>query len=160
MGAETTASALPPSVEGDLPAIERCTRAAYETFAARIGYQPQPVTTDYAPLVDSGRVWVLQPAGEIDGVLVLIPETDHLLLYSIAVAPHRQGEGLGQAMMAFTEARARDLDLAEVQLYTNEMMSENIAYYEARGYVEFDRRPHPTRDGATTVHMRKSVTAP
>ena len=34
---------------------------------------------------------------------------------------------------------ARELGQSEVRLYTNEVMTENLAYYPRRGYVETHR---------------------
>jgi ribosomal protein S18 acetylase RimI-like enzyme len=150
-------STLRPATRQDLAAVRDCTRAAYATFAKRIGYDPEPLTTDYGPRLDDGQVWILDADGTIVGILVLVPKPDHLLVYSVAILPERQGEGHGHTMMEFAEARAGELGLSEVRLYTNEMMVENVAFYETLGYRVFDRRPHPMRAGSVLIHMRKDL---
>lgn len=42
-------------------------------------------------------------------------------------------------MLDFADAQAREHGLAEVRLYTNEAMTENLAYYPRHGYVETRR---------------------
>ena len=54
---------------------------------------------DYAALIAEGRVHVIG-SPDLTGILVLIPETDALLLDNIAVAPGAQGTGVGKRLMA------------------------------------------------------------
>ena len=148
---------LRPARPEEAAAVAALTEAAYAVMAERVGYPPQPVTADHAAFIEDGRVEVLEDAGRIVGVLVCWPEPDHLLLYSVAVAPDRQGRGHGRAMMAAAEAAARRRGLGRIVLYTNEKMPENVAYYEALGYRRFDRRPHPTEPGSWTLYLEKEV---
>lgn len=141
----------------DAGAVAALTAAAYQTFQARIGYPPLPVTQDYAEVIARDEVWLLEDADELLGILVLVEAPDHLLIYSLAVAPQQQGEGLGRRLMAHAEDRARAKGLGKLQLYTNALMPENIAFYGGLGYRETGREPHPTRPGATVVYMEKSL---
>lgn len=70
------------------------------------------------------------------------------------VEPSHQGRGLGRLLLDFGEAEARRLGLAEVRLYTNALMTDNVAIYTARGYVQTDRR---TVDGRDAIFMRKRL---
>ena len=117
------------------------------------------MVADHSGWIADRRVWVLTEDTAILGVLVLFPEPEHLLLYSIAVQPSAQGRGHGRRLMSFVERQARERSLRRVVLYTNEAMTENIAFYERLGYERFDRRRHPTRAGSWLVHMRKAVEA-
>jgi N-acetylglutamate synthase-like GNAT family acetyltransferase len=54
---------------------------------------------DYGPKVARGQVSVADEAGGIVGLIVLIREPDHLLVENVAVAPERQGEGIGRALL-------------------------------------------------------------
>jgi hypothetical protein len=38
--------------------------------------------------------------------------------------------------LALAEDQARSLGLSEIRLYTNEAMTENLAYYPRHGYTE------------------------
>lgn len=128
-----------PATAADVPAIRELVAAAYRHYVPRIGREPAPMTADHAATVAAGRAWVAEVDGRIAGLVVLVPEPGHLLLENVAVDPARQGRGVGAVLLAFADDRARSLGLPEVRLYTNEAMTENIAYYPRRGYVETHR---------------------
>ena len=128
----------------DVEDVRRLVVAAYTPWIEVIGIEPFPMFDDYAALVAAGEVWVAED-DDIVCVLVLQLAPDHLLINNIAVAPAAQGTGVGAQLLAFAEAQARELGRAEVQLYTNELMASNIAYYERHGYVETGRDGEPPR---------------
>lgn len=97
------------------------------------------MSDNYPALIDSGEVWVAYDERGLTGVLVLETAVDHLLVENLAVAPDRQGTGLGSTLLAFAESQARASELPEVRLYTNEAMTDNVAFYSRRGYVETHR---------------------
>jgi N-acetylglutamate synthase-like GNAT family acetyltransferase len=135
-----TAEILREAKAGDREAVERLVEAAYGMYVERIGRRPAPMDADYAALIDAGRVTVAERDGRITGILVLVPEEDHLLVENVAVDPAAQGSGLGRRLMAHAEERARILGLTELRLYTNEKMVENLAWYPRLGYTETERR--------------------
>jgi len=143
-----------PAVEGDVPAIEALVREAYAMYVPRIGREPAPVTADHAGLVAAGRTSVVEADGEVAGVIVLIPGSDHLLVENVAVSPRMQGRGLGRELMAFAERRAAELGMAELRLYTNQLMTENLALYPALGYTETGRR---VEDGFARIYFSKRI---
>jgi len=138
----------------DVAAVERVVREAYEVYVADIGRPPAPMTADYGALVRAGEVWVAREDGGVAGVLVIRAEGRALLLENVAVAPDRQGRGIGRALIDFAEEQARDLGLDEVTLYTNERMTGNLRLYPRLGYVETGRR---VEDGYARVFFRKPV---
>jgi ribosomal protein S18 acetylase RimI-like enzyme len=75
-----------------------------------------------------------------------------LLIENVAVDPEAQGTGLGRQLMDFAEDEARRRGLGRLRLYTNEVMTENLAIYEHLGYHEVDRR---SQDGYRRVFMEK-----
>jgi N-acetylglutamate synthase-like GNAT family acetyltransferase len=143
-----------PAVAGDVPAIQALVRDAYAMYLPRIGRQPAPVTADHAGLVAAGRTSVAEVEGEVAGVIVLIPGDHHLLVENVAVDPAMQGRGLGRELMAFAERRAAELELPELRLYTNQLMTENLALYPALGYTETGRR---VEDGFARVYFSKRI---
>ncbi len=152
-----TAPIIRQATPGDSTAVMDCSRSAYEKFAQRLGYQPKPMIADYAELIAELRVWVLVEGDDLAGVLVLLPEPEHLLVYSVAIQPALQGKGYGRRLMAFAEDQARERGFRRMALYTNERMSENVAIYERLGFARYDRREHPTRAGSWLIYMRKPV---
>ncbi len=149
------------ATQGDLPAIVALTAVAYARYGAVLDAPPLPVTEDYAPRIAAGQVWVAEgPAGAPSGLIVLEHEPDHLLIFSVAVAPERQGEGLGRRLLAWAEAEARAAGVDTLRLYTNARMTRNIALYTRCGYRETGRRAHPIRPGWVLVDMEKSLQVP
>ncbi len=60
----------------------------------------------------------------------------------------------GRVLLDFAEAEARRCGWDAVTLYTNALMTQNIAIYTARGYVETERR---TEQGFQRVYMEKPL---
>lgn len=147
----------------DLDAVADLTRRAYAPYTALFGAPPLPVTEDYAPRIAAGEVWVLDDGGEaapgrrLAAVLVLERHGGHAMIYSVAVAPERQGRGHASTLLRFAEERARGWDVAELRLYTNARMQRNLAIYAAKGWRELARRPHPLRRAFTIVDMVKPL---
>ncbi len=90
----------------------------------------------------------------VGAVLVLRQATDHLLIENVAVRPALQGSGLGRLLLRFAEDSAVERGLSELHLYTNVHMTENLAYYSRRGYIETGRR---TDEGFTRVFFSKHL---
>ena len=136
----------------DLPSVRRVIGAAYAVYLDRMDRPPAPVLHYYHREVAAGAVWVL---GEpVLAVIVLIPGNDSLLVENVAVDPAAQGIGLGRRLMAFAEQQAASLGLGRITLYTNEVMTENLAFYARLGYRETGRR---TEDGYHRVFLEKTL---
>jgi ribosomal protein S18 acetylase RimI-like enzyme len=146
--------ALRPAADVDVAALRMIATAAYERYVPRIGRPPAPMTADYAHAVRSGQAWIAVEHGEIVGFAIIIAQAGHLLLENIAVLPAAQGQGIGSRLLALAENQARSLHLSEIQLYTNEAMTENLAYYPRHGYIETHR---VEQDGFQRVFFRKRV---
>lgn len=138
----------------DAPSVERLVHDAYLPYVARIGRPPAPMTVDYGQAIRDGTVWVVEVDGQVRGVLVLIRHVDHLLIDNIAVDPQTRGTGLGHELLQHAEQQARALGLTELRLYTNELMTENLAYYPRRGFRETGRRVH---NGYARVYFSKQL---
>ncbi|RWD58174.1 MAG: GNAT family N-acetyltransferase [Mesorhizobium sp.] len=141
----------------DLAAIVGLTTEAYAPYTARLGAPPMPVTEDYAPRIERGEIWLLEEDTGLAGLIVLERHADHVMIFSVAVAPAFQGKRLGIALLDFADEQARLWDLPEVRLYTNSRMERNIALYTTYGFLETGRRPHPYRPGWVVVDMAKPV---
>lgn len=139
-----------PADAADLQHVERIVRDAYTKYIVRIGKPPGPMLDDYALHVRNHALWV---AGDpLAGLIVLLGETDHLLLDNIAVDPARQGQGVGRMLMQFADLEARRRGYRELRLYTHETMVENIALYSRSGWVQTGRG---MQDGFARVFFRK-----
>lgn len=138
----------------DRPSVEAIVRAAYAGYIPRIGRQPGPMLDDYGALISGGLVHVIESDGVVQGILVLIPGADAMLLDNVAVAPAAQGLGLGRTLLAFAEQAARGAGYRSIRLYTNEAMIENIALYLRIGYRETHRGEE---NGLRRVYMTKAL---
>jgi GNAT superfamily N-acetyltransferase len=143
-----------PAVAADVAWLRVVAVAAYEGYVSRIGRAPAPMTADYAQAVRNAEVWVAVQDGVLVGLLVLVPQPDHLLVENVAVLPSAQGRGIGTRLLALAEEQARRHGMGELRLYTNEAMTENLAYYPRHGYIETHRAEH---DGFRRVFYRKPV---
>lgn len=146
------AATIRPAVPGDVPAIRDVVHDAYAHYVPRLGRRPGPMLDDYAAQVAAGHAWVLDDAGRIDGIAVLEPDGDALLLENVAVRSDAQGRGYGRALIAFAEAEALRRGLGVLRLYTNALMHENRALYRRLGFIETGRTHEAGHD---RVHMAK-----
>ncbi len=146
--------ALRPARPEDAPSVTALVRAAYARWVPRLGREPAPMTADDPGLIAAGAVSLLEEAGRLLGVLVLIPEADALLIENVAIAPDAQGRGLGGLLLAEAERVAREIGRRRVRLYTNAAMTENIGFYARRGFVETRRA---TEHGLHRVYMEKPL---
>ena len=142
------------AVSADRPAVEAIVEAAYSPYIPRIGRKPGPMLDDYGALIAEGCVHVVVAGGTVQGILVLRPEQDAMLLENIAVAPAAQGRGYGRIMLDFAERAAVAGGFSAVTLYTNEAMTENVALYARLGYVETHRG---VANGFRRVYMTKAL---
>ena len=143
-----------PAGLADVPALQRIAGLAYQRYVPRIGRPPAPMTADYPAQVAAGVVWVAVEDGDVLGLLVLHREGDHSELENVAVAPAAQGRGVGAALMAHAEAVTTGWGLAEIRLYTNVAMTENLSYYPTLGYRETSRGE---QDGFQRVFFSKHL---
>lgn len=72
----------------------------------------------------------------------------------MAVATAYQGFGFGRKLRAFAEAHARQNNVAELKLHTNEVMHENLAICSKLGWSEYDR---DEQDGIRKTFTRKRL---
>jgi GNAT superfamily N-acetyltransferase len=113
---------------------------AYEGYVDRIGRRPAPMDDDYLARVSNQQVYVAILDEQPVALIVVVRESDHLLIDNVAVEPRRQGSGVGRALLQHAEQIAAHARLIELRLYTNAMMTENLEMYPRLGYLEVERR--------------------
>ena len=142
------------AVAADVDGVRTCVRAAYAMYLDRMTQEPAPMTADYAALVASGVVHVLESEEGIVGVLVSFPREGDYFIENVAVLPELHGQGLGRRLLAFAEDLAREAGRDAIELYTNAVMTENRAFYPRLGYTLLGER---VQDGFARVYFRKSL---
>lgn len=141
------------ATRADLEAVVAVQRAAYARNRELLGVEPLPLMTDYETIFRDYEIWVT--ANEtIEGVLILQARADDLLIWSIATDTTRQKAGLGHAMLAAAEVRARELNLHTLRLYTGTVLEHLVAWYTRNGYET--ERVEQLSDRSIT-HMIKRI---
>lgn len=123
----------------DASRIQTLVRSAYALYLDRMEREPAPLQADYPALIGKQVVTLAEVDGKLMGMLVCYRRDDALHVENVAVDPVFQGRGVGGLLMDHVENLARSGNLARVELYTNEVMTENISFYEARGYIIRER---------------------
>src|ERR1051325_11537020 len=123
----------PPHIRGatadDAARMRAIARAAYAKYVPRIGREPLPMVADYEAAVAANHAVVIEASGSIRGYIIAWPEPDAYFIENIGVDPQHQGRGLGRRLMNHAVSQADRLGLPALRLYTNALMSENLAMY-------------------------------
>lgn len=135
-------------------AVCRLVRSAYAIYVPRMDREPAPMHADYERLTAAGFVTIAEESGKLRGVLVGYFRDDHFHVENIAVAPGGQGRGVGATLMEEAERIARRHGVAEIELYTNEAMTENLGFYHHLGF-EISRRG--IEAGYARIYLRKRL---
>jgi ribosomal protein S18 acetylase RimI-like enzyme len=136
-------------------AIRDLTLRAYAKWVPITPRKPRPMTADYDLALREHRFDCLWAGARLIGLIETVPEGDALLIVNVAVDPECQGRGFGVQLMRHAESIAREAGLGGTRLYTNKLMVENIALYEALGYA-FEKETHHDH-GVVAVHMTRPV---
>lgn len=142
------------AVSTDAEWVGGVVRAAFAPYVERIGKEPAPLLEDFGEVIAHSEAYV---PDEGEGVIVLAPRGDHLLVRDVAVHPRSQGRGIGTRLMRFAELRAAELGLGEIRLYPNDAMVENHRFYARLGYEQTGRGE---QDGYRRAFFRKALDRP
>ncbi len=143
----------------DADLVRDISAAAYvPVYERKFDWVPKPATEDYLPRIKAGQVLVLETDRHGPcGVLVVEILADALMIYSVAVRPEAQGDGLAGLLLARADSIALASGHKTVRLYTNTQMTDNIRLYESCGFKKTARRPHPSRKGLELQDMEKRL---
>ncbi len=159
----TESSIIRQALDSDVAAVTACAEVAYVMYVERIGKPPAPMVADFATQISENKVHVLEQRQQLIGFTVSFPrlETDPqstreapdsvYFLENIAINPNQQGKGLGKLLIDHVIAMATQSNCGSVELYTNELMVENIAWYHKLGFTEVGRKHE---DGFSRVYMK------
>ncbi|MDX2159493.1 MAG: GNAT family N-acetyltransferase [Hyphomicrobiaceae bacterium] len=140
----------------DLDAVVALQHAAYAKNRPILGVEPLPLQVDYADILGRMEVWLAEPDGRLDGVLILEPRPDDLLIWSVATDPALPPSGVGRALIAWAETRAREIGRDVMRLYTGTLLTDRIAWYARHGYATERVEVLPDR---SVTHMVKRLPA-
>ncbi len=140
----------------DLPAIEACVEAAYGMYFERMDTPPAPMLDDYSDLLSQDAIHVAAGDDGLLGVIVMWAEADHYFIDNVAVTPAAQGRGIAGRLLERAGEEAALAGHAELRLYTNEAMTENLVYYPKQGFEETHRS---SESGYHRVYFARPVDA-
>ena len=138
----------------DLKTVEKIVDEAYSVYVDRIGKPPAPMLEDYENLIQRHLVHVIEDENEIQGIIVLIPKDNYMLLENVAVKPSSQSRGYGGRLLSYAYEVAKKMGYKEIHLYTHEKMVENQEMYRHLGWKEYKRQ---TDKGYNRVYMLKKL---
>ncbi len=138
----------------DVLAIENIIQQAYHKYVAIMPKEPAPLLENYSEVVQGGSTFIGMQGEEAVAVMVLKEHEEFMLINNLAVAPDYQGKGWGKAMLQLGEVLANKRGKMQTQLYTNEMMADNVSFYQNAGYQISDNR---SEDGYSRVYFTKYV---
>jgi ribosomal protein S18 acetylase RimI-like enzyme len=135
--------------DDDVPAVVALVESAYRGDASRLGWTTEADLLDgqrtdveavgaIATSATSQLLLARDGAGELIACCQLEPRDDGICYFGMfAVRPGRQGSGLGRAVLAEAERRAReDWDLRAMEMTVIAQRRDLIAWYVRHGYAE------------------------
>jgi len=143
---------------------EQCRKVLCGAF---VGYiralgrtEPPLAAADLPDALAEARVLVAKDDRKIIGLLVFRDTPPMRSINSVAVAPDRQGQGIGSALIRAAEHTAMAAGLTALELSTAELMQDRIRLYERLGFRTIRRAlPSHGRDNCMRVFMRKDLAA-
>jgi GNAT superfamily N-acetyltransferase len=139
----------------DLPNILQTVHDAYSVYISLLRCDPPTFKEPFDEHINNGNLWVMRGVnGKINALTVLTSKQNHMLIQAMAVNPEMQGHGLGMALLDFAEHKAAESNIAELRLYTNELMTRNIKIYTKWGFRPIYREWY---DWGARLHMSKYI---
>ncbi|MFG2168904.1 GNAT family N-acetyltransferase [Micromonospora chersina] len=135
-------------------------RAGWTTEADLLaGQRTDPDMVAEAVSRPAGTVLVVEDGTEIVACCHLERSDDHVYFGMFAVAPGRQGGGLGRDLLAEAERHAREQwHSGEMRMTVITQREDLIAWYERRGYVRTgELSPFPYGDERFGVPLRPDL---
>jgi ribosomal protein S18 acetylase RimI-like enzyme len=107
----------------------------------------------------TAEVLVAEHDGELAGTAIVLfrPRSSVARLYSIAVAPHKGGRGVGPMLLAAAEAAAVERGCGAMRLEVHETNAAAIARYRKSHYKEFGRYARYYEDGGDALRFEKPL---
>ncbi|MEP1209089.1 MAG: GNAT family N-acetyltransferase [Rhizobiaceae bacterium] len=135
----------------DLDFVEQCAERAYSIYVERIGKPPAPMIADFAAAQRKQNLEIIISSGVRTGFIVSFSRDNHLFVENIAIHPDFQNQGIAKRVFAVLVERSKRIGHSAIELYTNEMMTENLTFYPKLGFRETDRR---SEAGFNRVYFR------
>ncbi|KAA3450413.1 GNAT family N-acetyltransferase [Mesorhizobium sp. SARCC-RB16n] len=123
-----------------------------------------PPSSAHLLTVDALRAKALRETGflaldgdTIVGCVFALEGADGFYVGKLAVAPGRQGQGIGRRLVQAAEDLARSRGKAAIELETRIELIANHAAFVRLGFHETERTAHDGYDRPTSITMRKTI---
>jgi ribosomal protein S18 acetylase RimI-like enzyme len=151
------------ATDADLPPLVAVLKESFEEYRDQL----DPPSGAHAESVEklrnvlrSARAVLAEIDGAIVGCVFYAATGDHVDLFRLAVLPVQRRRGVAHALIAYVEARTRELGLRRVQLGVRVALQRNREYYERLGYHFVEARAHAGYSQPTFVILEKDVSTP
>ena len=128
-------------------------REAYQHYVPAIGREPAPMGADYAHHIAHDTIITAYQDTMLVGFGIIIEKDDGPWLETIAVANGYRGQGIGTKLLAEIERHIAK-GARSYQLYTNEKMTQNKAWYLR---LAFTITAVKEAEGFQRVYFRKEL---
>jgi GNAT superfamily N-acetyltransferase len=143
---------------GDAPVLLALMRAAFEEYEGLLtppsGAHDETVETVRARLAAGGAA-LARVGEEAAGFAFYEPAGDLVYFGRLSVLPRLRNHGIGGALVAYVERRAKEQGAAGMRLGVRLQLPHLIARYERLGYRITQYKTHRGYDQPTWVYMEK-----
>ena len=148
------------AAEQDIPTLLTVLHAAFEEYRGQLD-PPSGVHQETGETLrqkmQAGNAVLARVNNQVVGCVFFELEDDHLYLGRLSVLPQYRQQGVGRALIAYVEDRARVLNIARVQLGVRLALAALREYYERLGYQPIRYAAHEGFAEPTYVMMEKKV---
>ncbi len=138
----------------DVQPVRQCAELAYQKYVSRMGRKPAPMCADFHQHIQNGECHIIRVNDRIVAYIVFRLLPTALFIENIAVNPSFSGLGMGKQLLHYAETQAQKAGLTQATLYTNEAMTENLAFYARLGWEEAERKEE---DGFKRIYFVKHL---
>lgn len=107
--------------------------------------------------MNAGTILLAERAGRILGCVSVQRKGDCAYAGRLAVEPMEQRIGVGRALLAATEALAREMGSDRLRVDVRLKLRDNRAFFRALGFVEGAERCHPGFRSPTYIELEKAL---
>jgi ribosomal protein S18 acetylase RimI-like enzyme len=152
--------AIRPVTEQDIPLVTELIRRAFAEYQGKLDPPSSAETKSDQQVkaeLNDGGAFAYEQAGVIVGCVFYRPHEGYVYLHRLAVSPEQRRQGIAQALLEAVEAYARSKLLAEVRLSVRIVLTDNIDFYQRRGYHHLSYGTHPGYQQPTFVTLAKHL---
>ncbi len=107
----------------------------------------------------NAEIWLASHDQEICAASIVLyrKNTCYGRLYSLAVFPQYQGQGIGSMLLQHAEKRIRQHGLTQLRQELRENRKNLINHYQKIGFVPYGRTAHYYPDGVACLRLKKDI---